>query len=330
MIAASNALKVMLSWNDDREKICSTIIANKSFLKIIVKVKNDPQGLHEWIKYYSGIVDPRDLIIFDNMSDEENMIEYCSGLIGEFSVFKFSGFQDNIHNTNIFSELYDALSKSSQYFAFFDIDERLMLFEDGRQVSGELIVPFLKRHDHVDVFPGTWLDNAMGSGTIFFCGTSINTLEWGVTWGKPILKSSMDFDVIMIHNIQINQNKYSDNTPLNFVCLHLKNLDPIRRVKVNIAKLIAQGVIIQADEIYPLLETLDRSLYGSNILMYMDEIRRMSQGAVEPVTRLSSGHFEIESDGNIKCFSNAEFDILSLLWSKSPSTIAKRVLWDRS
>lgn len=319
----------MLSWKKDREEICSTIVANKALFKIIVKVKNDPKGLDKWIEHYSTIVDSKDLIIFDNMSDDLDAIEYYNRLAGDFNIFRFDGFQDHIHNTQIFIDLYEALSKSSCYFAFFDIDERLMLFEDGGHVSGKLIAPFLEKHDHVDVFPATWLDNAIGSSTIFFCGTAVSKLEWGVMWGKPIVKSDISFDPIMIHNIQLDQSKYSANTPLNLVCLHLKNLDPAQRVRVNITKLVGQGVISQPDEIYPLLDSLDRSLYQPNILMYFDEIRRMSQDALSPVTRLSKGYFEIEPDGNIRCFSGVESEILSMLWSQSSSNIAKRVLCDR-
>ncbi len=296
----------LLNWNTDATFVCDLIKAHSSFFKIGVKTKDDHDGIRAWIEYYSAIVGLENLLIFDNMSTDQDTQEFYRSLSGKVMVIQYAGFHNYIHATAIFHLLYETLAKSCEMFAFFDTDERLVLFVDGEYFCKKEISNFLEYRGQFAAFPCTWLDNAVSSTTVFNCGSGLAKLEWGLAWGKPILRTSVATNGIIMHNIQLPTDHYTPTTPLNLFCLHLKNLDPQRRIQVNVLKLVARGFIPANSSIDEILHSSITKVTDPSILTYLNEIRRMM--AVDPrtVSQMTSGRIELLPGHRIGWFSDQE------------------------
>ncbi|MGA2537709.1 MAG: hypothetical protein ABSF53_16950, partial [Terracidiphilus sp.] len=121
--------KGILHWNEESDAAVAQIERDHRPFKILLKTKDDPEMLRDWITHHQKIVEIGGLIILDNMSSDPRVSEVYAGLDRRCPIIRFSGFLDNVHNTDHFSKLYQALRASCAYFTFLDTDERLTLFD---------------------------------------------------------------------------------------------------------------------------------------------------------------------------------------------------------
>jgi hypothetical protein len=123
----------MLDWNLDRQEIICKLSNNKSLLKIILKTKNDPEMLTEWIPHHFKNLRPSSIIIIDNGSDNPDCLNFYRRSPHGIIIFRYNGFHNNIHDTVIFDDLYKSLESSARFYTALDTDERLVFFgEDER------------------------------------------------------------------------------------------------------------------------------------------------------------------------------------------------------
>jgi hypothetical protein len=297
------------NWDVDRAEFCSKVESFPAKLKVLLKTKNDSILLERWIRHHLKIVGPKNIIVFDNMSDRQDVLSIYAKYANEIEVVQFSGFHNNVHRVEMFPEIYGALAKCSDFFIFLDTDEFLILINDGLYYSDERIIDFLHVYQTARVFPGTWLYNTNWNARQFICGTRVNALASGMAWGKPLLRSNSNFAGFINHNIQLDQSFFSVPYSANFFVLHLANLSPQQRIHSNVNKLIARGFAQPGDT---LEEIAGRSIAGvqdSNIVQYVTEIIRLlplkEQGeAVDGDLR--AGCMEFLTDDKIRYYSGME------------------------
>ena len=127
------------NWHHDVASNAACIADRKSRLKILLKTKNDRWLLEDWIKHHSEICGINSLIVFDNDSDDQNVIETYERLAPELLVFKFSGHHNNLHFIDKDPELYRAIAESCEFFMFLDADEFLQWVDDNRTYNNRIL-----------------------------------------------------------------------------------------------------------------------------------------------------------------------------------------------
>jgi hypothetical protein len=264
--------------------------------------------LERWIEHHCRIVEPRNILIFDNMSDDPQVLSIYDQH-PEVFVVRFTGFHNNVHRVGLFGDLYSALRDSSQFFVFLDTDEFLTLIEGDHYHPDGSILEFLQSDPLPQVFPGTWLYNTNWIANQFISGTTPEYLSSGLAWGKPVLRSNAPLDGYLNHNIQLDRTLFPARIRTNLFVLHLANLSPQQRIASNINKLIARGFAQPADTAEAISQyTLD-GVSDANIVQYVSEIRRLlpmraqleaKQGTLRP------GCIELSPDGRIIYYSELE------------------------
>lgn len=226
-----------LHWTTDQDRICRAIEARPATLKIILKTRNEKFFLERWIAHHARIVSPEDIIIFDNESDDPEVLHLMDGLTG-FNFFQFGGFHNNIHREAIFAGFYRALRNSCEYFIFLDTDEFLVWVDAaGELVPAEGIVPALRALPPVDVVLGSWIENVLGREDRFRLFQKGRGYPVGLTGGKSILATRSAFRGLVCHNFQMEGVQVTQQNPAHALILHMKNLNPQQRIKVNLQKL---------------------------------------------------------------------------------------------
>jgi len=117
-------------WDANHAEFCARIEKVRATVKILLKTKNDPIFIERWIKHHIKIVGPENLIIFDNMSDDPEVLSIYRKYRDQIIIITFAGFHNRLHHIPSYYGLYQSLAKSSDYFLFLDTDEYLILIEN--------------------------------------------------------------------------------------------------------------------------------------------------------------------------------------------------------
>jgi hypothetical protein len=288
--------------------LCARIASAPAVLKILLKTKNDPILLDRWIEHHSRIVEPQNILIFDNMSDDPAVLSIYDRH-PEVLVMRFTGFHNNVHRVSLFGDLYSSLRDSAQFFVFLDTDEFLTLIDGDSYYPDRSILEFLQSDPLPQVFPGTWLYNANWTANQFISGTAPEDLCSGLAWGKPVLRSNAPLDGYLNHNIQLERALFSTRIQANLFVLHLANLSPQQRIASNVNKLIARGFAQPRDTAEVISQyTLD-GVTDDNVVQYVSEIRRLLPMRARPEAKqdtLMPGCIELSPDGKIIYYSELE------------------------
>ena len=317
---APGCAKALPFWRDDKHVVCQQISARKGRIKFVLKTKDERSFIKEWVGYYSKIVPIQDIIIFDNMSQDPVVLDYYNEIASEALVIRYDGFHNYLHVVEMFPELYEALAASCEYFCILDSDEFLVLIDNEQFASTAAIADFIIGRGH-DALPSTWLANSMKSRTIFKCGASPRLLEAGMTWGKPVVKSSADLRGIILHNIQLDKSFYNADTPSNLFLMHLTELYPEQRIRVNIAKLIARKFAAPDDALESILTRSTDGIEDSNVHLYLSEIKRLISSSKEATNGLYQGTIEIVPESNVGHFSSVEREAMRLFLTRGAGKI---------
>ncbi|EKT4484722.1 hypothetical protein QEM02_004890 [Pseudomonas putida] len=296
-----------MHWKTDQQEICSTIGSSFAPLKIVLKIKDDWEMFSDFFNHHAKIVGPENIYIFDNQSTNQLLLDKYKELPYPSHVFRFDTFHNDIHSPEKFSTLYEALQNSSKHFTFLDSDERLCLMSSDEYSTS--IVDYLSALD-ISV-PGIWLSNAPGSKDIFTIGDSIEKLQTGLTWGKPIFSSNTKLDGYINHNIQALEHVYDGLDFRAIFVLHLNNLSPNQRINANLRKLVARRFIGEHSTIDDALNADTTGTTDLNIKLYLEEIRKLSTQKSSPITTLSPGHFKLDDQGTLSFYSSTEKNLLS-------------------
>lgn len=312
----------LISWTTSHDETCENIRKNKSTLKIILKTKNDPYLINGWIEHHKKIVGNDNIIIFDNCSSNPEVLKTYEKYRKEIIIVKFDGFHNDLHDTRKYPELYCALRDSCTFFTFLDTDERLILIDEEKYYTDKKIVEFLEKNRSLDIIPGTWLNNIKASEKIFFLGNSLNDLENGLTWGKPLVNTKTQIEGFINHNIHTAQH-ISAHTPKNIFILHLTKLNPKQRIQANINKLIARGFATPSDSIESIIKRRPSKVSDKNILFYINEIIHLTQisNSEEPSEKISKGMIKLAEKNSLEFHSEQERETLHKYTQKDQSMI---------
>lgn len=295
-------------WDADRVSLCARISGAPAVLKILLKTKNDSILLDRWIEHHAGIVAPQNILIFDNMSDDPQVLAIYARH-PDVLVIRFTGFHNNVHHVGLFGDLYAALRDSAQFFVFLDTDEFLTFIDGDRYYADGSILEFLQSEPLPQVFPGTWLYNTNWTANQFISGTTAEYLASGLAWGKPVLRSNAPLDGYLNHNIQLTRTLFSAGIPTNLFVLHLANLSPQQRIASNINKLIARGFAQPLDTAETISQYTLEGVSDANIVQYVSEIRRLLPLRAQPQAQqgtLRPGCIELSANGKITYYSEVE------------------------
>jgi hypothetical protein len=231
------------SWEANRSEFCARIEKVRSPIKILLKTKNDPFFIERWIAHHMKIVGPESLIIFDNMSDDPEVLSVYRKYRGSINIVRFADRHFNLHHTYLYDDLYRSLAKSSEYFIFIDTDEYLVLIDDDDRYHADDRIPaFVMSNRNYDLFPSTWLLNANWSPTQFSCGTERRDLANDLACGKPLIRSDKIPIGYVNHNFQLGTRLFAPPFRTSLFLLHLAHLIPRQRISSNMNKLAAEGI----------------------------------------------------------------------------------------
>lgn len=288
-------------WDRDKSAICARISSHIAPFKILIKTKNEPNRLKNWIEHHSRIAGLDNLIIFDNMSTDQALLDIYAQLESDLLIVRFDGLHDRIHHTQLFAELYTALRRSCEHYAFLDTDENLALYDGGDSFHfGKEIISFLADHKKTMVFPGTWLRNLKGYDNRFILRQSgWPTLHYGLQWGKPIISSAFDVSGNINHNRRLKWNMPPDGLITNLFVLHRSQVSSAERIRANLQTLRAMKLVATDEGLEEALSRLASKPLAkkSPAYAYIAEILDLiSAGDKLPSIE---GSFEINANGRI-------------------------------
>ncbi|MDR2055848.1 MAG: hypothetical protein LBQ10_08290 [Desulfovibrio sp.] len=306
----------MLLWNKDRRKICSLVEREKSIFKIVTKTKNENFFIEKWIRHHIKILKNTKLIIFDNMSTDEYVIDIYKKYERNIILVKFDGFMDAIHMAHLFMPLYKALSRSSIFFTIIDSDEYLYLYDGNTIVSDCSVTAFLKDNQNAHFFAPCWMDNINADENLFsFDPRNL----WLFHLGKPIVNSKIipKFEIALskyncpiLHHTKDLPLSVHGEAPTRFLLLHLKNLNRYQRIRANMEKLVAFKIVAHRADFKNLFQIDADLIQQGHVRAYVRETRKLAgdildsdgQGDKNINNTFSGGRIEVLEDCSLRFF----------------------------
>lgn len=330
----------MFDWDLDRSEITRSIQGKHTQLKIVLKTKNESLLLQKWIEHHIRIAGAIGLVIIDNESSDEAVLdvyEELAGIFVDITVFKYAGFHNNIHDVGIFSDLYKALRSSCDYYCFLDTDEFLYWVEsDGTYVADETVVQKIVSSNEM-VIPGIWIENHYGFEDVLQFTFGQNRIRSGLKSGKPIISRNAEVNDFINHNIQMPGALFENCRTANVVIAHLKylsreqrlatNLEKLRNYNKETAELARFGLSGIAFGLEDVLQINVNILNRGNARTYVQEIIECCDQAHYVDRELNAGSV-IFREGKMKFHDESERErVLSFL--KGPKAIIETCLANR-
>lgn len=293
-------------WDDHRAACCRRIEQTFAPLKIVLVTKDDPFFIDRWIAHHIRIVGLDGLVILDNMSGDPRVLSVYAQYGDRLNVIRFSGPHNSAHHSVAFNELYAALASSSDYCAFIDTDEFLILIDGDRHHGGDQVLDFIMRNREHDLFPCPWLLNANWNATQFR-NLEPQHLAHLLACGKPLIRSTKFPAGYVNHNFQLGTNLFRPPFKTGLFLLHLSMLNPQQRIAANVNKLISRQLVQPGEPVEAILARDD--ITDEVAAFYVQEIRdclkRVGQTGSEQIG-LGPGCIELLADGRIGFFSETE------------------------
>lgn len=292
-------------WGIDTEEIVERVMSTDGVLKIVVKTRNEFSQLREWYHHHCQIVGEQNIIIADNLSSDMDALYLLRETSTSSVAFQFSGFHNHFHDQSKFPELYSAIRKSSQFYTVLDSDERLVWIEDAHWISDERIVDRIQSLAPFQILPGNLIWNRVGSRSRFKFSPDEEEARTIVSWGKPVLSSSCPVAAgHRCHNVQHPRELLRRGPGNHLFQQHLANLYPAERIRSNITKLVAHGVLKGEQEVEDILTMDFAAVAGRNeaARRFLWEIRSLSADLAEQAnlgTELLAGAIEFIPGGSM-------------------------------
>jgi len=243
-------------------------------LKIILKTRDEDFLIEAWIQYYIKLVGAENIIIYDDNSISEKVLEVYK----KYSFLDIRKLPKNVHsveNLHRYEDLKQELKKSCQYWAFFDTDEFLCYFDSIQNcINNTQLMNYLHNNSTRNAFTTIWVPN-LYDGVDF---TSINDVtrfkfnlnSWHYLFGKTIISSSAieRLNGTAWHNSCLGSKKL-DSIPIdredltftgNLLLLHLQDVNwPIRiQTKVSFLKHTNKMVFTSIEDLVYQISKLEK------------------------------------------------------------------------
>jgi hypothetical protein len=225
--------------------------------KIILKTKNEDDLIDVWIRYYSKLVGKENLIIFDNNSTSQKVLDVYKEHDIETIQIKSPNSIHAYLNKSIF---YDELFTSCDWFSILDTDEFLCVYKND-VFSAEGVSELLESSDK-QVLGSIWLDHMhVGESKEYF---KVNQSQHNKNYGKSIYKTSYSG----LRNISnYGHNIFCSDAFLEsgLSLLHIDRSNPEIRIK-NCLDMAMANTIEKHQEIYKELELIKNGTYNEEFL----------------------------------------------------------------
>jgi hypothetical protein len=155
--------------------------------KIILKTKNEDDLIDIWIRYYSKMVGKENIVIFDNNSTSQKVLDiYKYHKIDPYNI----DIPNNIHFYGNFKEFYENIFSSCDWFSILDTDEFLCVYKDG-VFSADGVIDLLEASDK-KVLGSFWLRQMYLNQTNEYFKISPNSHDTNHNkmYGKAVFKTS--------------------------------------------------------------------------------------------------------------------------------------------
>lgn len=312
-----------MDWPLHKREILVKLVSDPRPIKIAVKVKDDFGHLRNFLDHYGDADEQIGLVFMDNMSSDRRTKELLQEQSLGHTVFQFRGFLDKVHDSRFFSDLHSALSQSSRYWGFMDVDELVVWIDSDLRVSRGAAMAHRILSQESPFIPGIWIENKPLTTDEFYLDLSsesgIRKFLWGIRSGKPLINSQLKLakaNYSRIHNFQYVDNLRQKYFLGNLFVLHMRNLDPNLRIAGNLNKLrgrnLTQGVLERFGisggkfALEDLLEAVGHEELTGSAGKNLKEIQRLMQAEEEidspsrSYFKLNFGHFSSESIDNIE------------------------------
>ena len=224
--------------------------------KIILKTKNEDDLIDVWIRYYSKMVGKENIVIFDNNSTSQKVLDsYKEHGIETIQIKS----PNSIHSYHNNKDFYEDLFTNYDWFSILDTDEFLCVYIDGT-FSAEGVTELLSSSNK-QVLGSIWLNHMhVGDSKEYF---KINQSQHNKNYGKAIYKTSYS---------KIKQTHYGHNIlcedaflESGLFLLHLNRTNPEIRIK-NCLDMAMANTIEKHQEIYKELELINNGTYNKEFL----------------------------------------------------------------
>jgi hypothetical protein len=272
-----------LSWPRDATQICSLVEGNKATLKIVAKMKDESYFAEKWILHHLKIAGDSNVIIIDNMSTESEVFAVYEKYKRRILLIAYDDYMDFVHMSNVFMQFYRSLAASSSFFTIIDADEYLYWWDGAKAVSDESMLAFLDGKRDVSFFAPLWLAN-VGDNEKMLQFTPKDL--WFVHMGKPIVSpriipalesAALQYKCPALHHTKDLPVEMYGNAPGAFFLAHLKNVNKYHRIKSNMQKLAALGVVKHQNDYRSLLTVRAELIEVGYVRGYIEETRKLTE-----------------------------------------------------
>jgi hypothetical protein len=231
--------------------------------KIILKTKNEDDLIDVWIRYYSKLVGKENIIIFDNNSTSQKVLDtYKNHDIKTIQI----DLPNSIHSYRKNEIFYDVLFADCDWFSILDTDEFLCVYKDG-VFSAEGVMDILETSDK-QVLGSIWLDHMhVGDSKEYFKINQVPYIcspEHNKKHGKAIYKTSYS-GIRNINNYGHNVCYKDTWVESRLFLLHVDRINPEARIK-NCLDMAISNTMQKHPEIYKELELIQNGNINEKFL----------------------------------------------------------------
>lgn len=318
-----------LNWATQKAEILERVSETESYLRIMLKTKDDPFHLAAWVEHHSRIVPRSALIIIDNMSTDRKVLDFYNQIDPDILIFQYSGFHNDLHDHVLMDALYDAVYKSSDSLMFLDTDEFLVCVDPDASKWSLDVQALLQDNPTTSVFTSTWIYNVPLSSDMFYLGPSATSLHNGLMWGKPIIRNWPKGKAGTIgHNTQIPRECFAGPLSTRLFVKHMTQLYPEQRIVTNVNKLIARGFAKSGETPEEIVARGATEKDSYNIQLYVSELKQLiAQKNVQqaPSKAIPLHSMRLQDSGTIEFNSKTDQDALKY-FVQNGDKIARDVL----
>lgn len=305
------------------------ILHSKTTLKIITKTKNERLLIEKWIKHHLAIIGEGKLIIFDNMSDDEYVLDIYEKYKDNIILIKFASHHNDVHSYELFKDLYDAVAESTDFFTVLDTDEFLYLYDDNKAIHDTSILDYLRENKDCDFFAPCWLDNIEEKENLLNLNSELLSIKEKAElielfdWGKAIINAKIVKNsklekptYFFTHTTYLPQLNYKKALTKFFIA-HLKKFSKEQRILTNMNKLVSHQVLSRNNDFEGLLKLDPQNIKNGLHSAYVRETQRLKGHRANP--SMSSNIFP---DNTMKIGNDDTIHFSNPLSEKEFSTLA--------
>ncbi|KQM21482.1 hypothetical protein ASE73_15650 [Sphingomonas sp. Leaf24] len=291
-ISFQNASEAYRDWVAVGRRIGLTYnAASNTTLKIILKVKDEPELIDKWVNHHAAIVGYENIVILDCGSQEPEYLAKIERYARKMIVLSYPNHYNTIHNPQANVDLYNLICANARYMTILDADEFLFASHEGK-LSPSAVIPLLERSDE-SAFAGTWLnvqtiipevDGVLDWSIKAELAVGPKDIKQGTVAGKSVIATSVVRGLSHLgHNLHVPKvaDIMTESSFGRIFILHARNLD-IRIVEKRAIKhLRTKGVLPD--------QMTDRGEIGDFLEQYRHDTVTLSSDAKTYVTAFLNG-----------------------------------------